>query len=320
MGNSVIVLGSKGRFGRAAVQAFAQAGWQVTAAQRGAQPAQRRENVKTVTCDAMDARSLCAACAGADVIVNALNPPYVDWADVVPTLTKNVIAAAVETGATVMIPGNIYNFGTQMPEVLRADTPHAATTRKGIIRRDMEQTYRAATARGVQTIVLRSGDYIDGRDTGNWLESHMAHKIAKGRFTYPGPLDRVHAWAYLPDKARAMAGLAAQRATLGQFEDIGFEGYSVTGQQLADAIAQQMGRTLRIKFMPWALLRVVALFQPFVREVLELKYQWERPHRVDGTRLHQLLPAFEPTPLEVCLQKVLPAPPAPQVKSAAEAL
>ncbi|MFP6688897.1 MAG: hypothetical protein VCD31_06170 [Alphaproteobacteria bacterium] len=37
---------------------------------------------------------------------------------------------------------------------------------------------------------------------------------------YPGPLDRLYVWAYLPDMARAMAVLAEKRALTGRAPDI----------------------------------------------------------------------------------------------------
>jgi hypothetical protein len=51
--------------------------------------------------------------------------------ETVPGLTAKVIAAAKATGAAVMIPGNVYVFGRDLPEVLTPDTPHAATIRSG---------------------------------------------------------------------------------------------------------------------------------------------------------------------------------------------
>ncbi len=302
---SVTIIGARGRFGRAAVSAFAAAGWRVKAFARTWPQTETAPAFETITGDAFDVASLTAACRGADVIVNALNSPYPRWQQDLPRLTGAIIAAATANGATILLPGNVYNYGEAMPPVLREETPHRPTTRKGSLRVDMEQTYRLAAGKGIRTIVLRAGDFIEREKTGNWFDSHIANRVSKGKATYPGQLDAVHAWAYLPDMARAMVELAGIRDSLENFDEFGFEGYSLTGAELLEAIEQASGQPLEVGSMPWRLLRVLALVSPLMREVLEMRYLWDVPHQIDGTRLYDVLPRFRPTPLDQCMQDVL---------------
>ncbi|WP_415403636.1 NAD-dependent epimerase/dehydratase family protein [Tateyamaria sp. SN3-11] len=290
---SVIILGAKGRFGRAAAQAFGAAGWDVTCAGRGL------SGPGSVDVDATDAGAVMRACAGHDVIVNAVNPPYHHWAKVVPRVTQAVIAAARAAGATVMIPGNVYNYGADLPPVLREDTPWLADTRKAGIRIRMERAYRDSD---VRTIVLRGGDFIEAAQTGNWFESYIAPKAQQGKMMYPGPLDQPHAWAYLPDMARAMAGLAERRAQFSGYEEFGFEGYGLTGAALVDQVARAVGKPMRVSRLPWFAVRVMALWSPLMRETLEMRYIWRRPHVIDGAKLRRALPAFRATPVEAAIR------------------
>ena len=120
--SKVIILGAKGRFGRAAVTAFSQAGWQVTSFGRNwTTPPQN--GVQQISGDVKNTASLRAACAGHDVMVNATNPPYEDWPTEIPALTTSIIAAAQHSKATVIIPGNVYNYGAEAPVVLTEETP-----------------------------------------------------------------------------------------------------------------------------------------------------------------------------------------------------
>ncbi|WP_299691047.1 epimerase [uncultured Tateyamaria sp.] len=285
----VLILGASGRFGRAAVTAFADPGWAVT------QTARRwpQSGAGRVAVDPSDADALATIAQGHEVIVNALNPPYPDWATEVPRMTRAVIAAAQASGATVMIPGNVYNYGAGMPEVLREDTAWNATTRKGNIRVRMERAYLEAD---VRTIVLRGGDFLEAAQSGNWFDDQIAAKAWQGKVMYPGPRDVVHAWAWLPDMARAMAGLAAKRGQFDRFEEFGFAGYALTGDALISLVEQAMGRPLRVSGMPWTLVRAMGLVSPLLREVAEMRYLWSVPHRIDGTKLAQALPDLTLTP------------------------
>jgi nucleoside-diphosphate-sugar epimerase len=204
-----------------------------------------------------------------------------------------------------MLPGNVYNYGEGMPPVLREDTPHVPTTRKGRLREEMEEAYRQASARGVQTIVLRAGDFIERKATGNWFDTYVANKVDKGIVTYPGPLDRVHAWAYLPDLARAMVGLAAVRESLGAFETIGFGGFSLTGAELVETMERALERPLKLKRFPWGLVRLMGPFSAPMREVVEMRYLWKVPHEIDGSKLARILPDFQPTACVTAIHEAL---------------
>ncbi len=305
MTGQVIVLGAKGRFGRAAVAAFLAAGWRVRALARdwgGAPPGSGETRVEG---DAFSGSSLSEAAAGCDVMINAVNPPYPRWSRDLPRITSCVIDAAKHTGATVMVPGNVYNFGAAMPVRLDATTPQRARHRKGRQRITMERAYADAAKHGVRTIILRGGDFFEGVKSGNWLEDHIIAHIGRGKVMYPGPLDRVHAWAWLPDMARAMVGLAQRRAGLAGFADIGFPGYAITGRELVDALERVTGARLKINTMPWPLIGLLGLVNAQMREVAEMAYLWRVPHAIDGARLAGILPEFKPTPLQEALAAAL---------------
>ncbi|MDJ0613288.1 MAG: NAD(P)H-binding protein [Rhizobiaceae bacterium] len=307
MKKNVIVLGARGRFGRSAVKSFADKGWKVTALARrwDDQKLQGAHIYKTAS--AFDSDALSKACMDHDVIVNAINPPYQDWKHVLSQITQNVIAAGLASGATIMIPGNIYNYGNELPAIINEDTPHVPNFPKGRLRIEMEQTYREAARKGLRTIVLRSGDYFENENTSDWFQSQIANKLHKGIVTYPGPLNMVHSWAYLPDKARIMASLAEKRFEFAKFEEFIFRGYAVTGQELIETIGNATGQTLRTKTFPWTLLRFLGLFSEFIREVIEMQYLWNRPHEIDDAKLRNTIPEFRPTPFGVAIQKAVGA-------------
>jgi len=249
---------------------------------------------------------LIRACKGHDLIINALNPAYPLWRTELPALTTSVIAAARASGARVVIPGNVYNYGASMPQVLQEDTPWQPTTRKGRLRVEMEETYLAA---GVKTLVLRAGDFIEhtGRGVGgNWFDLQIVPKVWQGRFCYPGPLDQTHAWSYLPDMARAAVMLADREDALETFQQVGFSGYALTGSELVALVEKGTGRTQKVKGLPWPIIGALGLVKADMREIHEMRYLWEVPHAVDGRLLAQLLPDFRPTPVAEAIATALP--------------
>lgn len=273
MTNTVLILGASGRFGRHAAEAFWNAGWQVRSFDR------KTDDLMTAAKDA-------------HVIVNGWNPPYPLWETEVPRYTTEVIAAAKASGATVILPGNIYVFGKDSGPILDETTPHAATNPLGRIRVEMEAAYRAA---GVKTILLRAGDFIDTEASGNWFDMMIAAKAANGRMVSPGDPQAMHSWAYLPDLARAAVELAERRNTLKQYEDVPFPGYSFNLTELADLVTIASGRVQKVKRLNWLSIWLAAAFWPMGRKLLEMRYLWSMPHQIASDRFDRLLPEFHPT-------------------------
>jgi len=280
MTQKALILGASGRFGRHAKHAFEAAGWRVAAFDR-----------------AKD--TLEVAASGVDVIVNAWNPAYPQWASDVPRLHAAVRAAATLTGATVVIPGNVYVFGSATPHPWSETSPHAASNPLGRIRIEMEAAYARD---GVRTIVLRAGDFLDTEASGNWFDRIMAPTLPKGALTYPGRPDIPHAWAYLPDLARAAVALAERRDTLPAFADVPFAGYTLSGEDIAAQLSATRGRSIAIKRFNWLPLQISRPFWPMGRCLLEMRYLWNTPHSLDGTRFDTLVPGFEHTAVDEALR------------------
>src|SRR5262249_19731355 len=134
MTGRIMVLGAAGRIGRAAAQAFHEAKWQVTSLVRGSSAERALPGAPIVEGEARDAGSGADGRRGMDVIVHALNPTYTQWPTLVPVLAEAAVAAARAANATLILPGNVYNYGAGMPELLDEGTPMQPTSRKGALR------------------------------------------------------------------------------------------------------------------------------------------------------------------------------------------
>ena len=301
---SVMVLGANGRLGRALVLAFTAAGWRVIAQLRRPPRAPLPDAVQVVEADALDLPTLAAAGCGVDLIVNALSPDYTRWATLLPPITAAVIALARATGATLMMAGSVYNFGRELPPLLRETTPFVANHPKAAQRIALEAALaQAAGEQGVRSIVIRAGDFLG--DVGTWLDLAMAKDLAKGRFTQMGPADLPHAWAWLPDLAQVFVAVAERRAGLAPYTVLHHAGLTLTGAELQATVEAALGRPLQRRAFPWWLLRLASPVVPMFRTLLEMRHLWQRPHRLDDARLHALLGQVPATPLADVVRQCL---------------
>jgi nucleoside-diphosphate-sugar epimerase len=110
-----------------------------------------------------------------------------------------------------------------------------------------------------------------------------------------GPIDTPHEFIFVPDLAETLIALSEKEEAYGKAWNVAGPGLMTTRQfaeQVFGAVHQKPGLRVAGKFM----LRVLGLFNPFLREVVEMHYLWTTPVKLDDTRLRQLLPNLYKTP------------------------
>jgi len=307
---TVLILGANGRFGQAAVSAFAAAGWQVLAQMRRAPAAPLPARAKALSVDMAHAAAVAEQAAGANLVVYAVNPAYWRWEQDLMPFFHQGLDIAQRLGAAFMLPGNVYNYGQGMPPVLHEQTQPQPSNRKGEQRIAMEDDLARLATQGLNSVLIRAGDFY-GSGRGTWLDEAITKDLARGKLVYPGPLDLAHAWAYLPDLARAFVAVAERGVPAG-FARAHFAGHTLTGHQLLAAIdeaATRVGRRppqgFRVGGMPWGVIRAIGLVKPMWRELARMSYLWRVPHALAGRTLAQLAGPLPATPVVDALEQTL---------------
>ncbi|MBN3742264.1 MULTISPECIES: NAD-dependent epimerase/dehydratase family protein [Burkholderia] len=308
----VLVLGASGGIGGEVARQLRDAGWQVRALKRGLDAeVVERDGIVWMRGDALDRDAVVRAARGCSVIVHAVNPPgYRNWPTQVLPMIDNTIAAATGAQATIVLPGTVYNYGADAFPLLREDAPQHPATRKGAIRVEMERRLQDATARGVRTIIVRAGDFFGASARNSWFSQGL---IKPGRpvatVNVPGRPGVGHQWSYLPDAARAMVELIERRDALEPFARFHLGGHwDADGTQMAQAVqrvAQRHGARPVVRRFPWWLVWAAAPFVTTLREMLEMRYLWREPLRMDNARVTAVLGREPVTPLDTAVEATL---------------
>ncbi|HUN50839.1 MAG TPA: NAD(P)H-binding protein [Candidatus Sulfotelmatobacter sp.] len=313
-GRLALVIGATGGLGGEVARALLAHGWRVRALHRHPeQAAASRAGLGPVEWragDAMREDDVVEAARGASLIFHGANPPaYRNWRGLALPMLANAIAAARQSGARLVFPGNIYNFGPDAWPVVRETSPQQPRTRKGAVRVEMERMLAEAAGSGrVRVLVLRAGDFFGAPAPASWFQTVM---VRPGRplrsVTYPGRREAGHAWAYLPDLAETVARLADIEADLPACETLHFAGHWLArGVAMAEAIRRAAGDDrLPIRRFPWPALYAAAPFVRLFREVLEMRYLWRVPLRLDNAKLVALIGPEPHTPLDQAVRQSL---------------
>lgn len=304
-----LVLGATGGIGSAVARRLAEAGWAIRALNRNIEKARQTEPAYDWRQgDAMSKADVRAAAEGANLIVHAVNPPgYRNWGELVLPMLDSTITAARAAGASILVPGTVYNFGPDAFPDLREDSPQNPMTSKGRIRAEMERRLRQASDDGVRVIIVRAGDFFGPGAANNWFSQGMvqAGKPVKS-VIYPGRSGTGHQWAYLPDVAETMVRLVERRDELPTFAVYHMEGvWDADGQTLIGAIGRATGGRPKVRSFPWWAMPLLAPFVTLFRELKEMRYLWSQPLRMDNAKLVATLGTEPRTPLDIAVKRTL---------------
>lgn len=306
---TALILGATGGIGGETAHALARHGWKIRALSRNGNAFGAPTSWDWVKGDSLDQASITAAAYGANAIVHAVNPPgYKNWAALVLPMIENTISAARASGSRILLPGTIYNYGSEAFPVLHEDSPQHASTHKGKIRIALEKKLEAATGMGVRTLIVRFGDFFGPKPGNNWFSQGLVkpHQPVTS-VTYPGSKGVGHDWAYLPDTGEVFAELMNREPELSDFERFHFRGHwDADGTEMIAAIRKAVGKaSIPVKALPWFIFKLASPVNETLRELYATRPLWQTPIQLDNTKLVRFLGKEPHTPLQAAVEATL---------------
>ena len=282
-GHDLHVVFGAGGAGGALVRELAAQGQAVLAVTRSGR-AEVPAGVEVVAADAADPASARAACAGARVIYHAVNVPYPAWPAVLPPVMDSLIAAAGAVNATLVYADNAYVYGP-VDRPMTEDMPLAATTKKGRLRARLAESLLAAHRAGtVRAVIGRGSDYFGPGVTNSAVGDRVFPALLAGKKAmWLGDLDQPHTMTYVDDFARVLITLGARPEAQGQVWHAP-AAEPLTGRQFLTLASELAGQPPRLGTYPPLLIRLAGLFDPVLRELPELAYEFTAPFILDGSR------------------------------------
>ncbi len=310
---TALVLGATGGIGGEVARQLRDAGWDVRALQRGAEPPHaKRDGMTWLAGDAMNREQVIEAARGCSVIVHAVNPPgYKHWAKLVLPMLENTVAAASAEGATVVLPGTLYNYGPDALPMISEHSPQYPQTRKGAIRVSMEARLRTYANRGGRVLIVRAGDFFGPNAGNSWFSQGLVKpNVPLTKILNPARQGAGHTWSYLPDVARAMVELLEGRDSLDAFARFHLRGHrDVDGRQMVESIQRVVfkhtGKMPKVHAFPWGLLTLASPFNTTFRELREMRYLWQESAFMDHAALVEQLGREPHTPMDEAVEATL---------------
>ena len=266
--------------------------------------------------DATDADALAAAADGAAALYNAVNPAYHRWATDWPPVATALLTAAERTGAVLVTMSNLYVYGAPTGP-MSPGSPLAATDRKGWVRIAMWREALAAHEAGrVRMTEARAADFVGPQVPAE--HSHLVRQLPalrRGRRAWVvGDPDVLRSWAYLPDVAATLATLGTDERALGRAWHVPSAPPRSQRQALTDLAAAlsspaHPARPVRVSRIPWSVLRGIGLVSPVMREIVDVRHQFDREYVIDASATTATF-GLAPTPWDEVVAATAAAVPA----------
>ncbi len=305
---SVAVVGF-GPIGQAVTDQLVKAGNPVTVLQRS-EPADLPQGARFVACDAREPDALFVGVKGCNAVIVCIGLPYDSgvWTRDWPRVMTNLIRLGRTTGLRIVFFDNLYMYGPQ-DEPLHTGMPLTRKGHKPRVRAEITRDWQTAVAtdQDFRFVALRASDFYGPGQVQSHLGTDVFRAVASGHpvQTVLSP-DLPHDFAYVPDIARALCLLLdAPDSAYGQAWHLPCAP-TETPRQILQQAAALAGKPLKLQALSPALLPIMGLVVPMLRELVEMRFQFNRPYRVEAAAFAQAFD-FKPTPLAKGLTATLEA-------------
>lgn len=283
---NVLILGGTGGSGLACAQEFLKQGHHVTLS--GREQAKLDAAVRsiggggTAAADIYQPESLIPMFEKADVVIQAANPGYLGIADRLPPMIEAVLEAAEATAKQVVFLEGVYTYGKNPGHPVREDTVPRPVTRKGAVKQACAERIFDARWKRLRAMIVRMPDYYGPTSQLAYLDDTL-RAMAQRRFAiFIGPPRPRREYLYLPDAAERIVRLALDGAAYGQTWNLA--GVLLSGTEVVELCRTHLGFRTPVWFLGPVGIRLLAFFDRFLKELVEMTYLLTDPVVLDGTK------------------------------------
>jgi nucleoside-diphosphate-sugar epimerase len=300
-----IVFGT-GPLGFGVAQIIAGRGGPVTLVnRRGKIAGELPDGIEVAACDATDATAVYQICKNAGAVFHCAMPPYTQWPEKFPPVTRGILEGVARTGARLIYGDNLYMYGDTGGRPISENLPHAATGPKGRVRAEMAALLLKAHETGKLAVAIgRGADFYGPRVINAALGEMFFGTVLSGKpANLVGNIDLPHTYTYIRDFARALVTLSENDRAFGQAWHVP-SAPTISTRQLVKLAEAETGRPIKVRAAGKLMVSLLGLLNPMVREIKEMMYQWEQPYMVDHRKFEQAFGA-DPTPHETAIRETV---------------
>jgi len=301
------ILGSGGAIGVELAKALQEYTKEIRLVSRN--PRKVNETDELMVADILNAGEVKRAVKGSSVVYVTVGFEYnlKVWQKSWPRFMKEVIDACEEFNVKLVFFDNIYMYDPNYLNGMTEETPINPPSKKGKVRAEIVRMIMDEVKSGRLTaLIARSADfYGPGIKNSSMLNETIIKPLSiGGKANILGSDKFLHAYTYTPDAAKSTAILGNTEDAFNQVWHLPTAKNPLTGKQLVELIAAELGVKPRHQNVSKFMVRIIGLFVPIMKEIVEMMYQNDRDYVFDSTKFEKRF-SFKPTPYTVGIKEVI---------------
>ncbi len=271
-------------------------------------PKKINETDELFSADLLDNMQTLNAVKGSEIVYFTAGLPYNSkiWAEQWPIIMRNVIDACKAHNAKLVFFDNVYMYG-QVKGTMTEETPFNAISIKGKVRGKITQMLLDEIKnKTINAMICRAPEFYGPRNTKSGTNSTIFYNVKKGKKVQVLVNDStLRTLIYSPDAARATALLGNTPDAYNQTWHLPCDTNRLTTKQFVTLCSTIKGEELNYTIIKKWMIRMSGLFNPFIKEVVELMYQWEQDYIFDCSKFNVRFPNFKVTSLKDGIKEIL---------------
>jgi len=185
------------------------------------------------------------------------------------------------------------------------DLPRRPVGKKSVMRAEMESLLLVAHHKGkIEVAIAKGSDFYGPRVLTSNMGERIFPNLLKGKAaSVIGDPTQPHSYTYILDFARLMVLLGETPQAAGQVWHVP-SAETLSTHEFVQRAALLAGVEAKLSAMPSGMMNMLSLFVPILKELKEVRYQFEQPFIIDGSKAEDQL-GFTPTPLNEALTKTI---------------
>jgi nucleoside-diphosphate-sugar epimerase len=270
----------------------------VTIRQVSRNPKKVNDSDEIMPADVTDPTEVNRAIVGSDIVIVTVGFEYTlkNWQKVWPPFMQSVVDACARHKAKLVFFDNMYMLDHAHLGNMTEETPVNPQSGKGKVRAAVNQIiWDAVKAGKIEAIIARAADFIAANNSVFGLT--LLGNLKKGKAAdWLYRADKLHNFTYVEDAGRALAMVALADDTWNQIWHMPAT-KALTGKQWVDLCAEVTGTKPKIRVAPGWLLAALGWFNPLMKELGEMGYQWQKDYVFNSDKLTKRF-NFVQTPLQ----------------------
>lgn len=231
----------------------------------------------TQACDARDADQLAQWIDGPTVLYVCAAPVYWQWKQEFPKLAEGIAAAVAGKQVRIVLADNVYGYG-QCRQTFVEGNPSQPCSGKGRVRHYVAERLMELDGQGrIRTAVVHAATFFGPGVEQSSVGRTVFASVLAGKPAYIiGDPRAAQAFTYVPDFAAALVRVGTDEAAFGRhWHAPSHSGASL--RQFLDQVAAHGRQPVKLRVAGPLMMRVLGLFNPAMRELVEMLYLHKQP-------------------------------------------